>query len=355
MYTKEELDLIVLDGLAPLTYKTKYKLLDGLENTFPNFEKYEPELIKMLGDGVYNKLRENFCDNSYRDKYMRELAKKGIRAITYFSPLYPKELSYLPLPPLVLYCKGNVELLSTDKFAVVGSRRATPEVMAQSERFAFALSKSITIVTGIADGVDTSVINGAIDGGKLICVLAHGFDHVFPSVNAHLLDKVVEKGLVITEFIPSVQARNFTFPIRNRIIAGLSRGVLITSAGKKSGALITAEYALEYGKDVFAFPYGIGVPSGEGCNALIKRGATLCDDVRDIQTTYGFDQVNENKKVLNDEEERIVKILKENGAMHVEQVAQKLNVQTFQIAVVISMLELKGAIVKIGGNRISAV
>lgn len=355
MYTKEEENLIILDALSHLTYKNKILLLDEGTSSEPNFEKYAEVLIKTLTVGVYNKLKKDFCDQTFRQSVLDELETKGITAITRFSPLYPEELALLPLPPLVLYCKGNVQLLKGDKFAIVGSRTALATARKQSENFARTLAENFVVVTGIADGIDTSVIEGALESGNVICVLAHGFNYVYPAINANLLKRVIEKGLVITEFTAHVQARNFTFPIRNRIIAGLSRGVLVASAGKKSGALITAEYAFEYSKDVFAFPYSSGIESGEGCNALIKNGANLCDDVGDILSAFGIEKKSVQAQKLSDDEKKIVDALRRKGPLHVEEVAKILNVQPFQITVTISMLEIKGLIAKIGGNRISAV
>lgn len=355
MYTDEETDLITLDSFACLTYKVKFGLLDGLRTSVPAFEKYRGELIKTLGDGVYNKLIKDFYDRSYRESVLRELSKKGINAVTAYSPLYPDCLRQIPLPPVVLYYKGNINLLKEEKFAVVGSRKALPAAKKQCENFVRDLSEDFVIVTGLAVGTDTAVIRGALESGKIICVLAHGFDHIYPAINTDLLKKVIENGLVLTEFLPSVQARNYTFPIRNRIIAGLSRGVLVAAAGRRSGALITADYALEYGRDVFAFPYSLGVSSGEGCNALIKKGAYLCDCVNDVRLAFGINTKSDKKLKLSDEECKIVRALKDNGAMHLEELAKILKVQPFQISVIVSMLEMKGLVVKIGGNRISAV
>lgn len=355
MYTNEETDLIMLDSFARLTYKIKFGLLDELHTSVPAFEKYKAELIKTLGDGVYNKLIKDFYDRGYRERVLRELEEKGISAITAFSPLYPDCLRQIPVPPVVLYYKGNANLFKEEKFAVVGSRKVLPMVKKQCENLVKDLSEDFAIVTGLADGTDTAVIHGALESGKIICVLAHGFDYVYPAINSDLLKKVIENGLVLTEFLPSVQARNFTFPIRNRIIAGLSRGVLVAAAGKRSGALITADYALEYGREVFAFPYSLGIPSGEGCNALIKKGAYLCDSINDVRLTFGINTKADKKLKLSEEECKIVNALKDNGAMHLEELAKILCVQPFQISVVISMLEMKGLVVKIGGNRISAV
>ena len=202
-------------------------------------------------------------------------------------------------------------------------------------------------MTGIAEGVDTAVLQSALKvKGKVISVIAGGFDNVYPKSNSELLDRIIENGLAISEYPPSTVPKPFHFPVRNRIIAGLSVGSLIVSGAIKSGTMYTAEYSVEYGKDLFAVPYSVGVSSGEGCNELIKRGAMLTDKPEDILTFSGIEEKKE-KIVLSDEEKEIVNILRD-GEQHIEKLSAKLNTRAFELTPILSILELKGMVVKSG-------
>ena len=155
--------------------------------------------------------------------------------------------------------------------------------------------------------------------------------------------------MVITEYPPEVISKPYHFPIRNRIIAGLSVGVLIVSGGIKSGTQHTANYANEYGKDLFAVPYGIGVPSGAGCNDLIKKGAMLADTPKDVLDFYGVEEKQTPKITLSDLEQKIVNTLKD-GELHIQKICSVLDKKVFELMPIVSMLEIKGVINKNGVN-----
>ncbi|MBO5328421.1 MAG: DNA-processing protein DprA [Clostridia bacterium] len=354
-YSKEELNLILLDSFEKLSYKNKYELLSAFSTFTPDWKKSEQNLIKTLSLGVYNKIREDFSNPEYLLGVLQEYERLQIECVTYFSSDYPEELKHTPAPPIVLYCKGNTALLSQRKFAVVGSRRTPPYAEKACRKITQELSANFVVVTGIADGADTAALESALESGTAICVLAHGFNYVYPAVNKPLLQRVVNEGLVISEHLPQIAPRNYLFPVRNRIIAGLSEGTLIVSAAKKSGALITANYAMEYGKEVFAFPYNVGVTYGEGCNALIKKGANLCENILDIASVFGLDLKTRKKVSLSTEESKVLKVIKSTGSAHINEIALALNLQTYELFVPLSSLEIKGLIVRMGGNRFGAV
>ncbi len=355
MYTESEINLITLCSIEGLTYKNRFELLNGLESSEPDFVKCEKILIKTLTGGVYNKVKDSFYSSVFREKVLKELENDGVECVTYFSQNYPEPLKNIPCPPITLFCKGNTKLLSGRAFAAVGSRRTQPEVLKALKTISEELSRHFTVVSGIADGADTAVLEGAIESGKVISVLANGFDHVYPSVNAPLLKRLVKKGLVITEYTSKTKPEKFNFPVRNRIIAGLSEGVLIASAAEKSGALITAHYALEYDRRVFAIPYSINVKSGAGCNALIKEGATLCRNTLDILDDFGMEFKPSEKVTLSKEESELLSLIRETGAAFVPDLAVKTGKKPYEIIPVLSKLEIKGFIVRLGGNRYSAV
>lgn len=353
-YTPEERNLIALASLSELSYKARFEILDGLKSSTPDFEKCR-RLIKNSDDGVYNKLKEKYENTESRAKFIEKLEKNGIVCVTYFSDGYPEALRHLPSPPIALFCKGKRELLNTRCFGIVGSRRTLPNVLAECKKFSGEISKELTIVSGIADGADAAAVEGAIENGKAISVLAYGFDFAYPTINKKLMERVAQEGLLLTEFPPQVKPAAYNFPFRNRIIAGLSEGLLVVSAGEKSGTAITARYTHDYGKTVYAFPYGIGVTSGVGCNKLIKDGAKLADSVADILGDFGI-KVEEAESVpLTADEEELLKFIKELGDAFVDDIAQKAGKMPFQLLPALSGLEIKQLIKRIGGNRYSAI
>lgn len=355
MYTQEEINLITLSSFEKLSYKHRFKLLSELTCAEPDFEKSADILIKSLSAGVYNKVKGNFYSRPYREKVIEKLDARGIKCVTYFSKDYPEQLKFTPCPPIVLFCKGNVKLLSDRLFAIVGSRRTQPAAIGGCKNIANELAEYFTIVTGSADGADTAAIEGALSAGKIISVLAYGFDRCYPAVNENLLKEVEKRGLLVTEYTPQIPPVKYNFPVRNRIIASLAEGVLVVSAGKKSGAGITARYALEYGKRVFAFPYSIGVASGEGCNALIREGATLARDAGDVLEDFGIKREEKPEAELSEEERACLEIIRQSESAFLADVADKLQKLPFQIIPVLTELEIRGLIVRLGGNRYSAV
>ena len=355
-YSRREEDAIVLDSFEELTYKHKYALLSGLESPYPNFDKNAPSLIKSLSEGVYNKVKGNFSDSGYRSRILSSLSEKGVVCITCFSDCYPEDLRQIPNPPVVLYCKGNLSLLNTRKFAIVGSRRTQINIIKECSKIAGEVANRFTIVTGMADGADGAAIDGAIESGKIISVLAYGFDYAYPAVNEKLIQRVAQKGLLLSEYPPGIPPKSYQFPVRNRIIAGLSDAVLVVSAGKRSGALITAEYAEQFGKQVMAFPYSMGVTYGEGCNTLIKKGANLVESTPDIFEAFGLEYIQPEKAFnLTQDEEIALAVIRESGEAFAPKIAEKLNKQPYQIIPVLSSLEIKGLIIRLGGNRYAAL
>lgn len=354
-YSREEINLIILDSFEELTYKIKYELLNGFVSSYPFWKNFEASLIKTLTLGVYNRIREEFSNVNYRAEILKGYEDKGIECVTFFSEDYPELLKQISAPPMVLYCKGRRELLKENKFSVVGSRITPPYALTNCKKTAEQLCSHFAVVTGIADGADTAALEGALNGGKAICVLAHGFDYVYPAISKPILQRVFAEGLAVTEHIPTVAPKNYLFPVRNRIIAGLSQGLLVVSAGKKSGALISANYAYEYGRELFAFPYNINVTAGEGCNALIKKGAYLTENILDIAAVFGLDLKTRQRVQLTKEEKDLLAQIKSTGEAHIEQLASALGVMPYELFPSISSLEVKGLIVRLGGNRFAAV
>lgn len=348
-YTKEEMCLLWLDSFVGLEYKHKksvYQTFVNKANIVEALHAVKEYLVSEIGEKEFNTLSSS-ANKTYLEYLIAELDRKGVVAITCISTNYPKALENLELAPLVLYAKGDLSLLNSDCFAIVGSRRSLPLSIGLAENFAKALGQNFTLVTGIAEGVDSAVLKSALSNGKkVISVIAGGIDNVYPATNKSLIEKVFKQGLVISEYPPKTIPKPYFFPIRNRIIAGLSKGVLVVSGAKKSGTLYTAEYAGEYGKDLFAVPYSVGVASGEGCNELIKKGALLVDSPQDVLDFYGIKD-DQGQVELTEQEKEIVKALSQ-GQMHIEKLSSVLSKRTFIITPILSGLEIKGVVVKSG-------
>ena len=351
-YDEKELLIIWLDSFRDIEYKHKralYDLLEGKTDLKRNIEINAREISGAIGEAGYNALVSSANADYLKDTVSR-LAKAGERAITFKSDDYPERLKEIPDPPLALYARGNIELLKSNIFGVVGSRKSIPLSIGIAKEFSGELTKNgFTLVTGTAEGADSEVIKASLKSGNVIAVSASGLDNIYPSSNAELIEKVAKTGLAISEHREYIKPMPYMFPIRNRIIAGLSTGVLIVSGKLKSGTTYTAEYCMEYGRDLFAVPYSIGIESGAGTNDLIKRGAILADTPKDILSFYGIEKECEEETPFSDTEREIVAALKD-GEMHIEKIAEKTGMPIYELSSAITALEIKGVAYKIGTN-----
>jgi DNA processing protein len=276
---------------------------------------------------------------------------KEIRKISINDSNYPVLLKKIKNPPKFLYCLGELKNKESC-FAIVGTRKCSPYGKEVAFRMASELAEAgLTIVSGFAPGVDTFAHLGALEKGKrTIAVLGTGLDKksIYPKQNLKLIDKILEKGgCLISEFPPEIRGTKFTFPKRNRIISGLSLGVLIVEARLKSGALITANFAKEQKRKVFAVPGSIFTQVSKGTNFLIKKGAILVDDSKEILEKLGI-KLKERKR----KEEKgniILEILKE-GALSLEEIVEKTKLPPSKVATLISLLELEGKIKDLGNQ-----
>lgn len=356
--TETERALVWLSACSKLESREISRLLliaESYEQLYAKFEKFSDEVIKNRRNGVYKK--GTFSERERElDEYLRELERRDFFVVTKESRDYPVPLSSIGQPPLVLYGAGKRELLQEEIFCIVGSRKTLPWAEKLGSLFAEKLSERFAIVTGLAEGGDLAALRGALPSGKAICVLPCGLDKCYPASHASYKEQVMQKGLLITECPLGENTRKYSFHLRNRILAGLSKGVLVLSAGEKSGALITAHHAVDCGREVFAFPYSLGVSQGEGCNQLIKKGAYLCTCVEDIFYEFGiFTAQKQEKPALSEEECKILNILLEGEALHAAVIAERTHLQVFETNAYLSSLELKGLVVRAGGNRFSVL
>ncbi|HUL41425.1 MAG TPA: DNA-processing protein DprA [Burkholderiales bacterium] len=227
--------------------------------------------------------------------------------ITIADDEYPRLLLQIPDPPLLFYVKGRRDLLNFPSLAIVGSRNATPQGIANAESFARNLSDAgLTILSGLAVGIDAAAHRGGLNGaGSSIAVVGTGLDIVYPGRNRDLAYMLAERGALISEFPLGTPAIASNFPRRNRVISGMARGCLVVEAALSSGSLITARCALEQGREVFAIPGSIHSPLSKGCHALLKQGAKLAESVQDILEEIGWQKAQDNRVLVGREEETL--------------------------------------------------
>lgn len=211
-------------------------------------------------------------------------ARHRVHIITCIDPHYPQALKYLPDPPIMLYVRGTLTDADRLAMAIVGSRRSSLYGQQQAERFAVALSQiGFTVISGLARGIDVAAHRAAVKhGGRTVAVLGNGLSTIYPPEHQKVAAEIVDSGAVISEYPMTAEPRAEHFPRRNRIISGMSLGVLVIEAGLKSGALITAHVAAEQGKEVFALPGRVDSPFSTGCHKLIQEGARLAQSIDDI-------------------------------------------------------------------------
>lgn len=216
------------------------------------------------------------------DALLARLQQGQLHLLYYQDPLYPKRLLELPDPPPLLWIEGQADALAQAQIAIVGTRHPSPSGQRHAQTFAQTLAEQgLWVVSGLAQGVDAAAHRGALlaGGGRTLAVLGHGLDHCYPSTHRALRQQIVaEGGAVLSEFLPDTKPEQYFFPRRNRIVSGLALGVLVVEAAAKSGSLITAQQAIEQGRQVFAIPSHIDNLQAKGCHQLIRDGATLVDE-----------------------------------------------------------------------------
>ncbi len=327
-----------------------------------NVTHYDSHIMQYLDGSEFQELM-NIRANGRLERTIEKLSTSRIKYITIDSPEYPEQLKSLDMPPLIIYYIGDISLLKSRCFAIVGSRICTRYGKEQTERFAQSISRAgFTIVSGLAEGIDGHAHEGVMKiKGKAIGVLAGGLDYIFPAINVQLARDVVNNGgLIISEKAPDVEAKRYTFVQRNRIIAGLSEGVLVTEAGKDSGALYTINFALDAGKDIFALPGNCNSLASEGSNFLIKQFYSCCvTKPEEIITTLNnnFEMKNltheqtklDVKLTLKPEELQILEFVRTEDK-HFDEILEKTQLDAKKLIGLLTTMEIRGLINKLPSN-----
>jgi len=384
-------------------YDSAYDVVQDAAS-WPRFELTGQTLSRRCQDGAWREKGE---------AEYKSAMQAGMQVLTWYDPRYPDQLREIHEPPLLLYYSGDISLLKNPGVAVVGARECTPLGLEAAGRISLELSKiGITVVSGLALGIDSQAhIGGLREIGSSIAVLGCGLDINYPPRNSEVRKKLERSGLVVTEYGPGTNPIPRNFPYRNRIISGLSLGVLVAEAAHNSGSLITARLAGEQGRDVFALPGPIGQPTFTGCHRLIKQGAALIENAGDIVEILRYDfarelegvpdpepadtgedidtslvavktaskrkpavkKVKRTKKkaqpkdkqeeivkkrpsaveresmVLNDEELEIMTVLDGTDKMHIDALGRELSWESPKISKILLMLEMRGAVQQLPG------
>ena len=277
-----------------------------------NLENYE---IMQLDKVISSHYKDKLCQKNLEkaSAIYEYCCAHGITVLSYADERYPESLKLLPNPPIVLYCLGNIPNFNDNLcLGIVGTRKMSRYGREAAYRFGYELSSlGVNVVSGLALGIDAMATCGAIDGGTpTIQVLGCGVSVIYPKVHAKLREKVIEQGVIISEYPPLEQAQRFYFPQRNRIISGISQGVFVAECRKASGAMITAADGFVQGKYLFAYPGKVGDPTAEGPNELLRNGAFAALTTEDIIRNYGlyFNEANkkETKNKLEAARERAI-------------------------------------------------
>jgi len=310
--------------------------------------------------GLDRRSLENLLETRARvdlDREVRRVAAVGAHILTWEDEGYPKLLAEIPDPPPVLYVRGELKPEDAWAVAVVGTRRASTYGREVTRRLVTVLAQSgVTIVSGLARGVDAVAHQTALEaGGRTIAVLGCGIDLVYPPEHRELARRIAAQGALVSEYPLGTQPEPGNFPPRNRIISGLSLGVVITEAGRDSGALITADYAAEQGRDVFAVPGSILSAGCAGTNRLIQDGAKPVLDAADILQELNLTMVAEQKEARQalptTETEALILAHLSAEPIHVDDLTRAVGLPVAQVTSTLALMELKGMVRQVGGMK----
>ena len=348
--------LSLIDEIGPRTIRA---LLDSFGDAESIFRADLKALLQIDGIGERRaRAIKGFDRWEEVDQILGSAESKEIEIITECDERYPLLLKNIPDRPFLLYMMGDIQPEDRFSVAVVGPRKPTEYGVRVADMIAGELAKAgITIVSGMARGIDTVAHKAAIvSGGRTIAVLGSGIDVPYPPENTGLMKRIRRSGCVVSEFPPGTKPLRGNFPVRNRIISGLSLGVVVIEATDDSGALITANYALEHNREVFSVPGMITSSRSSGTHRLIKRGALLVESAQDVlrelaHQLKGFIREDRKKRVsLSEEEQDLVRHLSREP-IHVDELTRESKIPLNRILSILTTLELKGVVRQAEGKR----
>lgn len=350
-------DLLIALSLLPFLTPNRTRLLLEVFDPISTVLNASPRLL----EGLLSVTPEQASQvrNPLTKENAEQITSLQDSCITLLDDDYPTLLRNIIDPPLVLHFRGDRSLLSRPGLAMVGSRRASAYAINVAELLARQLAPTgLIIISGLALGIDCASHTAALDaGGSTIAVLGTGIDVIYPRANRRLFSRIEEQGLIVTEFAPHTPPRPENFPIRNRVISGLSHGTVIVEATSRSGSLITARTAAEQGRDVFAVPGSIFSPGSEGTHRLVQYGAKLVHDAQDVlhelhrDVLVQLQQVPAEAALPESPLSEVLAVLSRDDGSHVDAVAARLGQKPAEVAQSLLQLELDGWIRAMPGAR----
>lgn len=314
--------------------------------------------------GLSQKLAERVSETRATlnlEQYIENIQAQGIQILTWDDPQYPAQLKQIDQPPPILYLRGPFSEEDAWSVAIVGTRAVTAYGRQVTEEVAGSLAHNgVTVVSGLARGVDAIAHSAALKaGGRTLAVLGSGVDRIYPPEHCALAEKIIAQGSVLSDYAPGTPPESANFPPRNRIISGLSLAVVVIEAAETSGSLITASFALEQGRDVFAVPGNIFAPQSKGCNRLIANGAKPLLAVKDIldalDLTRNLERREIRKVLPSDPTEAAIFQLVGPEPLHVDEIRARTGLPIDRVSATLTMMELKGMVRQVGGMQYVAV
>ena len=344
------------------------KVVNLIENQVENID----ELINFSDKDIFNlknintKVKENivkYKSLTYLDNIKEDLYKKNIQYICYKDEKYPQNLINIHDVPKILFYKGNIDATKGITLGMVGSRKCSDYGKYNAINISKKLSDyGINIISGLAYGIDSYSHEGCISGkSKTIAVLPSSVDNPLPKSSIKIANKILDDdGVLISEYFPNDAVYKSNFYARNRIISGISDGIIVVEASKESGALITVEYALEQGKNIFSIPGNINSYMSKGCNKIIKEGAKLVDEIEDILNEYKIISIkdkenckNYDKIKLNNDSIKVIDTIKINGLLHIDEICDNTKLEVKHLNTILSELVLNDILIERNNKKYS--
>ncbi len=344
--------LASVPGIGPKRFSTLIHRFGSPQRVF-SATPAELSAIPDMDRRVISSIRQG-GNRRWAQEQVAKMEAKGVHLLTISSEDYPSLLRQIFDPPPLLFLRGELTKEDSSALAIVGSRLATVYGRLVTERLAFQLAKrGITIVSGLARGIDSAAHQGALKaGGRTLAVLGCGVDVIYPPENKGLMEQIMARGAVISEFPLGTPPEPGNFPQRNRLISGLSLGVIVVEASERSGALITAQCALDQGREVFAIPGNINVRTSKGTNKLIKEGAKLVAGIEDILEELGMASgpSDYSPPQLEGDEATVFELLS-SEPVHVDRIIRQTGYSSSRVLSLLLSLELKGLVRQLSGKQ----